>query len=333
MPVEVSPVRRGPVEHLFRTVGELEAPDSIELRARRAGRVVSREGAEGGEVLAGQVLVQLDAREAEAEVALGRASVADARARQRNADRIFERMQRLRGEGVASEQARDDAGAEREQAAAALEVAQARLAVAEAALADTRIVAPFPGWLGRWRVDSGAYVQAGEVLGSLSNDDPLEIVFAVPERRLARLAVGQPLRIEVASHPGKVFSGVIRFIDPLVDNATRTATVVGDVPNAGRTLRGGQFARVELLLEREEAALLVPLEAVRKAGDREQVFVVEEGAAVARTVVAGVRQGPERQIVSGLAGEESVVRNGHGRLSREEPTAVRVVELEDGRPQ
>ena len=175
-------------------------------------------------------------------------------------------------------------------------------------------------------------MQAGEVLGSLSNDNPLEIVFAVPERRLARLAVGQPLRIEVASHPEEIFEGVIRFIEPLVDNVTRTATVVGDVPNPERRLRGGQFARVELMLARDDEAWLVPIEALRKAGDHEELFVIEGDQAVARAVVAGVRQGDERQVVSGLSGGELVVRNGQARLSRDEPTAVRVVELEDGRP-
>lgn len=332
MPVEIATVQVGAAEHLFRTVGELEAREAIELRARRAGRVVSRHGEEGGRMQRGQVLVQLDAREAEAEVALGHAAVADAAARQRNADRIFTRLERLRGEGVASQQARDDAAAEQEQAAAALAVAEARLAVAEAALADTRIPAPFSGWLGRWRIDPGAFVQPGEVLGRLSNDDPLEIVFAVPERELARVAVGQPIRVEVTSHPGEEFVGAIRFVEPRVDPATRTTTVVGELPNPERRLRGGQFARIEVMLDREDAALLVPLEAVRTVGDRSIVFVVEGDRAEARTVAIGVRQGDQRQVRNGLRAGDVVVRNGHDRLAIEGTTAVAPVELEDGRP-
>jgi membrane fusion protein (multidrug efflux system) len=276
-------------------------------------------------------LVELDAREAEAEVVLARASVAEAEARNRNAERVFERIRELRGKGVASEQRGDDAKAETEQAAASLEVARARLVVAEAVLADTRIDAPFAGWLGRWEVDPGAFVQSGEILGTLSNDDPLEIVFAVPERELAALALGQMVAVRTASHPGEVFAGKVSFIAPQVDPRTRTATVVGALPNARRRLRPGQFARVELVLATHEEATVVPEEAVRRIGEGYFVFVVEAGEARARPVRPGVRRDGSMEILSGLVAGENVIRNGHGRLGIGAAEAVRVVEFEDDR--
>jgi membrane fusion protein (multidrug efflux system) len=331
LPVEVAEVVARDVAVVVHAVGGLEAREGIELRARRAGRLVGRFGAEGTRVAAGARLVELDAREAEAEVVLATASVADAKARSRNTERIFERMRKLRGKGVASEQSGDDAKAEMEQAAASLEVARARLVVAQTVLADTKIDAPFAGWLGRWRVDPGAFVQPGEILGILSNDDPLEIVFSIPERELAAVAPGQSVAVRTASHPGEVFSGVVIFIAPEVDPRTRTATVVGALPNPGRRLRPGQFARVELELDRHLAAAVVPEEAVRHIGGADFVFVVGDGQARARRVVPGERRDGAIEIVTGLAPGEVVIRNGHGRLGLREPEAVRIVELEDDR--
>ncbi|MFP6663368.1 MAG: efflux RND transporter periplasmic adaptor subunit [Deltaproteobacteria bacterium] len=331
LPVEVTEVVARDVDVVVHAVGGLEAPASIELRARRAGRLVGRFGAEGTHVAAGTRLVELDAREAKAEVVLAQASVADAGARHRNAKRIFERMRELHGKGVASEQSGDDAKAEMEQAAASLGVTRARLVVVQAVLADTEITAPFAGWLGRWRVDVGAFVQPGEILGTLSNDDPLEIVFAIPERELAALALGQAVVVRTASHPGEIFSGEVTFIAPEVDPRTRTATVVGLLPNPERRLRPGQFARVELVLGRHMDAAVVPEEAVRHIGGDDFVFVVEAGQAHARRVEPGERRDGTIEIVSGLAAGEIVIRNGHGRLGLREPEAVRIVELEDDR--
>ena len=331
-PVETTPVVVRPVEVTVDAVGSLTAIQSVDLRTQKPGLVRQLHDLAGGRVLGGDLLLQLDDRQAAAQVKLARANVAEADATLRQNKRAHERMGELRGEGVASEQSGDDALASLEQARAARDVARARLVVAESDLADTTIKAPFSGHLGRWRVDKGAYVQAGEILNRLTDDSTLEVRFSVPERIAGALAVGQEIRLDVSSHPDQRFVGRLAFIEPEIDTGTRSAQAIGTFTNAGRLLRPGQFARVELLLSTRPAGLVVPVGAVRNARDKYYVFVIEGTQAIPREVVLGIRLGEWREILEGLAAGDTVVQNGHTTLDLAVPSTVRRVTLEDTRP-
>ena len=330
-PVETSRVQVRPVETKVDAVGTLTARQAVDLRVQEPG-LVRRLRDRIQEVEAGEVLLQLDQRQAGAQVALARANVAEAEATLRKNSRSHERIGALQGEGVASEQSGDEALAQLEQARAALEVAQARLVVAEAELAETSILAPFAGQLGRWLVDEGAYVRTGEILNRLTDDRTLEVRFAIPERKAAALAVGQTLRLRVSSYPGRIFEGELSFIEPEIDTQTRSAQAIGTFGNQERLLRPGQFARVELVLSTRQNGLVVPVAAVRRANDRHYVFVLEGDQAIAREVEVGIRIDEWSEIRSGLQAGEEVIETGHNSLDLDAPTTVRVVTLEDTRP-
>jgi membrane fusion protein (multidrug efflux system) len=331
-PVETTPVIVRPVEVTVDAVGSLTARQSVDLRVQEPGIVQKLRVDSKGRIATGDLLLQLDNRQATAQVKLARANVAEAQASLRKNRRAHERIGALQGEGVASEQTGDEALAGLEQAQAFLDVAKARLVVAEAKLAETAIIAPFPGHLGRWQVDEGAYVQTGEILNRLTDDSTLEVRFAIPERTAAALAVGQKIRLEVSSHPDRKFIGRLTFIEPEIDTQTRSAQAIGTFDNSDRLLRSGQFARVELVLTTRPAGRLVPVTAVRKAREKNYVFLVEKNQAVPREVVLGIRLGEWREILDGLKPGDTVVQNGHTTLALTEPTLIHVVTLEDTRP-
>jgi len=331
-PVETMSVITRDVEVTVDAVGSLMARQFIDLRAQDPGIVRTLRDPNGAEVSRGDLLLQLDTRQAAAQVKLAGANVAEARASLRKNRLAHERIGALQGEGVASEQSGDDALAGLEQAQAALEVAQARLVVAEAELAETSIRAPFTGHLGRWEVDEGAYVQTGEILNRLTDDRTLEVRFAVPERTAAALAVGQAIRLTVSSHPERDFQGRLAFIEPEIDTQTRSAQAIGTFDNRDRLLRSGQFARVELVLETRRAGTMVPVTAVRKAGEKNYVFVFDDNHAIPREVLTGVRLGELLEIRQGLDADDAIVQNGHATLDLAEPTLVRTVIVEDTRP-
>lgn len=329
--VETTRVQFRPVELKVDAVGTLTALQAVDLRVQEPGLV--RRLREGNlQVAPGELLLQLDQRQAGAQVALARANVAEAEATLRKNTRSHERIGALQGEGVASEQAGDEALAQLEQARAALEVAQARLVVAEAELAETAILAPFAGQLGRWRVDEGAYVGTGEILNRLTDDRTLEVRFAIPERKAAALAVGQQLRLRVSSYPERVFAGELSFIEPEIDTQTRSAQAIGTFANPDRLLRPGQFARVELVLSTRENGMVVPVASVRRANDRHYVFVLQGDQAIAREVEVGIRIDEWSEIRSGLKVGEEVIETGHNSLDLDGSTTVRAVTLEDTRP-
>ncbi|MDG2307744.1 MAG: efflux RND transporter periplasmic adaptor subunit [Candidatus Binatia bacterium] len=325
IPVETAEVAAEDVDVLVEAVGSLEADQRVEVKARRSGRIRSLPVSEGERVEQGTPLVQLDDRDLVARLDQAKAALAQAEVRVARAKRTSARSGALRKRGIASEQDHDDVQSEYDLAAAALGVARANLAFAKAELDETVVEAPFAGVFGRLRVDPGAFIAQGEPIGLLIDDDPLELVFALPERYIARLAPGLAVTARVSSLPERPFPGEITFVDPAVDAENRTVTVKAEVPNPDRLLRPGQFGGVEVRLERRENAPVVPEEAIVPTADRLLLFVVKDGNASARTVRTGVRLPGRVEIVSGVAPGETIVVTGHEKLREGEPAAVRAV--------
>lgn len=306
-------------------VGTLEAEQMVEVRAKRAGRIVALPATEGVAVAAGAVLAQFDDTELRARVDQARASLAEATAKVANTGRQFDRMRRLRGEGIIAQQEHDDLEAALRQAAAGVDVARANLAFAEAQLADTIMVAPFAGIVGRRLVDVGTFVREGEHLMTIVDADPIEIVFAVPERYAAELRTGLGVAVSVASHGASGFPGQVTFVDPQVDRVNRTVTVKAVLANPDLALRPGQFGNVRLTLAEHAAAVVVPEEALVPLGNDLIVYVVDDGHAVARRVEIGERLPGRAEILTGLATGEVVVRAGQEKLRPD--TRLRVVDV------
>jgi len=313
-PVETAVARRDTLSSTVRAVGTLEADARVEIRPELDGHVTDIEFEEGQEVREGQVLVRLDQNKLRAQANAARAAVKRARTTATNLERRLARNDSLLATGAISDQAYDDLQAEYESAEAALEEAEANLELAEQRLEDATIRAPFDGRVGAREFHSGDYVQIGQTLFTVVDDDPLEVQFSVPERYLGRLEVGSPVRITVRSDPGNPVTGRVTFVSPYVDPSTRTVELKARVPNPASELRAGQFASVVMELESREG-VVIPEAAVVPRQDRRLVFVVRDGVASERTVELGQRGRGTVEIVSGLSAGDTVVVAGHQRLA------------------
>ncbi len=313
-PVETAVARRETLSSTVRAVGTLEAEARVEVRPELDGQVTSIEFEEGQEVRQGQILVRLDQNELRARVRAAQAAVKRARTEAANLERRLARNDSLLAAGAISQQAYDDLEAEYESAEAGLDEAEANLELAEQRLEDATIRAPFDGRIGAREFHLGDYVQPGQSLFTVVHDDPLEVRFSVPERYLARLEVGSPVRITVRSDPGRTVTGEVSFVSPYVDSSTRTVAVEARVPNPGAELRAGQFANVVMELESREG-VVVPEAAVVPRQDRRLVFVVRDGTARQRSVQLGERSRGSVEILSGVSDGDTVVVAGHQRLA------------------
>lgn len=321
--VETAAVAAEDVDVVVKAVGTIEAEQVVKVQPKRAGRVLELQLAEGVMVWTGTVLARLDDRDLRARVDQARANVVEAEVRVRNVARQHDRTRELRDQGIAAQQQYDDLKAELDGAVAALDVARANLAFAEAQLAETVITAPFDGVIGRKLVDVGAFVKEGEALTTLVDADPVEVVFAVPERHLPDLQRDQAVAITVASYADRSFPGTVTFVDPEVDPVNRTVTVKAVAPNPDLELRPGQFATVTLTLAHHAGAAVVPEEALVPSGEQVLVYVVQDGRAAARPVDLGVRLPGRVEIRSGLAPGDVVVRTGHEKLRLDAASPVR----------
>jgi len=319
--VEVAKVKTMPLQDDAQAVGSLKSRQSVILRPEVAGRVAELAFADGARVRKGQLLLRLDDTLQRAELSQAEAQLSIARAN-------LKRNQELVAENFVAQRVLDESRA-------SLQVAEAQVALAQARLSRMRIVAPFDGTVGIRTVNLGDYVKDGADLVNLEDTSTLYVDFRMPERYQSQLAVGQGVQVQIDAMPGRDFTAKVQALDPLVDANGRSVLVRASmVPSAGATLRPGMFARVTTVFSVNDAALVVPEEAIVPQGNRQLVFkLASEGEGeAAKTVVRrtevqlGVRRGSQVQIVSGLSEGDTVVVAGQQRLQRD-GMAVRVVDM------
>jgi membrane fusion protein (multidrug efflux system) len=305
-------------------VGSLRSRQSVMLRPEVAGRVVQIGFEDGARVRRGQLLVQLDD-------VLPRAELSQAQAQLSIASANLQRNQDLVEQNFVARRVLDESQAN-------LQVAQAQVALAQARLQRMRITAQFDGTVGLRRINLGEYVKDGADLVNLEDTSALMVDFRLPERYQSRIAVGQTVQVQLDALPGKNFAARVQALDPLLDVDGRSIAVRATLPAAaGKELRPGMFARVLTVFAVDEAALVVPEEAIVPQGGKQFVILIEkegEGDAIKRLsrraeVQLGVRRGAQVQVTSGLKEGDTVVVAGQQRLQKD-GTAVRVVEMDRG---
>ncbi|HEX6978687.1 MAG TPA: efflux RND transporter periplasmic adaptor subunit [Alphaproteobacteria bacterium] len=302
MPVEAAPVRVGPSRQQVHAVGSLRSNESVTIRPEVAGRITRINFDEGQKVKRGQVLVQLDASVAQAELAQAQAALALARAN-------YDRAEELARRGAGTQRALDEARAR-------LRSDEAAVRLAEARLEKYTLVAPFDGVVGLRQVSIGDYVAAGTDMVNLEQIDPLKVDFRVPEIFLASVRPGQRISVAVDALPGREFGGEVYAIDPLVDAGGRSIVIRARIANPDDSLRPGLFARVTLTIDERAEALFVAEQSIVPVGDQHFVFKVVDGQQAGSKVVAytpvkiGERRRGEVEIREGLRPGDVVVTAG-----------------------
>jgi membrane fusion protein (multidrug efflux system) len=296
VPVEAVTVAIERLDLTIPAVGSLRSNESVVLSPEIAGRVVAILAEEGQEVAAGTVIARLDQSVYKAEIAEIEANLALARANFRRADELFRKK-------AGTARARDEAEAE-------MRANEAKLALATARLEKTVIAAPFAGVLGLRSVSVGQYLAEGDPIFKLEAIDPLKVDFRVPEVYFGNVRVGQVIKVTVDALPGQSIEGTVYAIDPLVDQQGRAIVVRATIPNKDKTLRPGLFARIALVYDTIEAAIMVPEQAIVPIGSDKFVFKVVDGKAVMTKVTIGERFLGRAEIREGLTAGDTVVTAG-----------------------
>ena len=265
---------------------------------------------DGQRVAAGQPLVELQAREEDADII-------EARARLAQAERENARFKDLAERGVAPR-------VTAENAETALETARAALAAAQARLGDRVIRAPFAGTLGLTSVTAGTLINPGAVITTLDDTRMIRIDFPVPERFLGQLRTGTPIVATSDAFPGQSFSGRIALIDSRVNEQTRAATARAEFPNPGGAMRPGMLMRVAVRQGARTAAS-APEAAVQYEGQRAFVFRIargEQGSTAQRIEIEpGVVENGFVEILSGVETGDRLVGSGLNRIQPGAPVS------------
>ena len=277
-------------------VGTLRADETVVVRPEIAGRVAAIHFKEGQAIRQNEPLITLDQAEYQAQLASSAAQLA-------LEESSFRRLQDLDRKNLTSQQNLDEARAR-------LDAARAQHELNRVRLDKTVIRAPFDGTVGLRQVSPGAYVKPGDDIANLESLGAMKLDFRAPETYLSRLRTGQTLAVRVDAWPDQPFEGAIYAIEPGVDEETRTVLLRARLPNKGNKLRPGLFARISLVLERRENALVAPEQAIVPVGQKSFVYRVVEGKAIMTPVQLGQRRPGQVEIVEGVSAGDVLVTDG-----------------------
>jgi membrane fusion protein (multidrug efflux system) len=194
--------------------------------------------------------------------------------------------------------------------------------LAKARLAKTELKAPFAGIVGLRRISAGDYVTPGQDLVNLEDITPLKADFRVAETYLPLVREGQPIKVEVDALPGKSFAGSVYAIDPRIDESGRSIVIRALLPNDEKMLKPGLFARVTLVVEERENAILVPEEALMPQQGGAAVYKVVDGKAEMTPVQTGLRRQGMVEITEGLRQGDVVITAGQMKIQPGAPVTV-----------
>lgn len=297
----IAPASAETVQVVVKVVGSLQARDVLDIVSEISAPVSEILFTEGELVKEGQILARLDDDKL-------KARLAEVKARRELAESNFKRAEDLFNSETISRQDYDQIKSE-------FDIAEAGLKLLSREVADTVVKAPFPGVVGERLVSAGQYVTAGQALTKLVRLDPLEASFRIPERYVGQIKINQPITMRSVALPDTEITGEVFFIDPSIDEQSRTILAKAHIPNPDNKLKPGLFGGLDVVLEERENAVVVPESCVRYAGDQASVVVMNgENRAEFRDVVVGQRMAGRVEISEGLQAGERVVVEGYQKM-------------------
>jgi RND family efflux transporter MFP subunit len=194
---------------------------------------------------------------------------------------------------------------------------------AETNLTYSYIRAPFAGYIAERNLDAGAFVSGSTGSTStlsrgilnLHEIDTVRTLIEVVEKDVPLVTIGQKAEVRAEAYPDRVFEGTVTRVVQALNRQTRTMTVEVDLPNHDHRLKGGMFARVEVMVGTHENAVQIPVDALTRLDELQYVYVVKDGKAVHIPVEVGDRSESRIEITKGLTGTEQVIVSGKDLVS------------------
>lgn len=304
--------------------GPLVAPNTVMLRSRSAGTLVSLVVAEGSRVRAGQVVGSVDGTEIASRQAERRAMLESARAQLAQAERTQATNQRLADQQFISPTALDNSRAALQTAKAQFDAAQASLDTLRVAQRDTVLVAPIDGIVAKRLALPGEKLSLEQQVLSIVDLKRLELAGSVGTHEVGLLAPGLPVQVQVEGVDTAV-AGTLARIAPAAEAGTRSIGVIVGIDNPKESLRAGQYALASVVLADGVPRLTLPITAIGSSGGQEHVWVISDGVLARRAVTTGRRDEREGlvEVLQGLPPDAQVLAARFDGL-REGTKAVRV---------
>lgn len=322
-PVSVATVQQRDMAVTVQAIGNMAALNTAVVRARVDGELKALHFREGQVVQAGQLLAELDNRSQQVALAQAQGQLARDQAQLTNAQLDLARYKDLLAKDAIAAQQVDTQEAQVRQLKGTVQADQAAVDSAQLQLSYTRITAPISGRLGLKQADLGSMLRSSDANGlvTITQTQPMALVFAVPEAMLPRLRskLGgkAPMAVEAWDREfrNRLGQGRVTTLDNAIDASTGTIKVKAGFPNADGSLFPNQFVNVRLALAVDPGALAVPGTALQRGAQGAYVYLVQADKTVTvRRVRAGATDGDWVAISGELSPGDTVVTDGADRL-------------------
>ena len=294
--------------------GTVSPLQSVEVRAQITATVKAVHIREGQSVKAGERLFSLDVRTETANLGKAEAQIAKTRADLANAERNLARQKELFAQKFISQTALDTVQNQVESLRAQLTADQAAAESSRVARGFGDIVAPISGRLGAVNVYPGSLVQPGGApLVSITQIDPINISFTLPDRELPALQAAQSrgtVAVAAQIDAQTKRDGKLVFIDNAVDSASGTIRLKAAFDNADGRLWPGMYVNVELSPRTLTGALVLPAQAVQTGPEKKFVYVIDGENKVSAVPVRVPLMQDGKAVVEGITADAKVVVEG-----------------------
>jgi multidrug efflux system membrane fusion protein len=301
----------------YEYAGEIRARTESRLSFRVGGKMIQRSVDMGDTVKVGQVLAQLDAQDLRLGQDAARASVAAAQANYDQNAADYQRYKELSEKGFIGPAELDRRSMTLKTAQAQLDQAKAQSSVQGNQAGYAALIADASGVITGVDLEPGMFASAGTSVVRLAHDGPRDVVFAVPEDKVAlvKAVAAQPgrFRVRLWGANAEPLAASIREISAAADPTTRTFQVKADIGSAASAgVRLGQTATVLMELPQTAGVTKLPLSALREQQGRSAVWLVDRASMTIKSqdVVLAGADGNDAVITSGLAPGQIVVTAG-----------------------
>ena len=177
------------------------------------------------------------------------------------------------------------------------------------AVRKTEVRAPFSGKLGLRNISEGAFVTSATIVTTISQVSQLKIQFNVPEKYGSQLRNGQPINFTVDGST-KTFTANIIAAEVMMDENTRSLAIRALVKNSDPSLIPGVFAKVRIIIGKDEEAILIPTIVVQPLGRKKLVYLYKGGKSIPSDITTGIRDSSSVQVLTGLNVGDTVITTG-----------------------
>ena len=320
--VTVARAERRAVPYQLGATGTVEPIRAVAVLPRVEGTVLRVRFDEGDEVVAGQILFQVDARPYQAALLQAEAALSRDLVQADNATRDAARYRELATNNTVTQEDYQQKQANADALAATVRADSAALAAAQLNVEYATIRAPIGGRTGSLTVREGALVRPTDPtpLVTINQLRPILVRFTVPSSNLPDLRRYGDRPLRVVARPGSSgtgpLDGVLAFMDNHVDSITGTVLLKGRFANGDGQLWPGEFVDVTLVLAIEADALVVPAQAVMSSQQGTYVFIVNgDGSASQQPVTVARTVDSLAVIAQGVTPGALVVTDGQLRLT------------------